>query len=196
MTIKIIDHVARAMSRLSQAFKKSTGLLSLVRVFVGQVQAAEDALGPLTAVRDPAVAEGAVLDGIGALVGAPARGTKTDAAYRARIAAQAQANRGFGGADIITTISRYVVAPWAVAGNPRITESVGAYEIACSPRGTIVNNIADAHELAVTLNANRASGYRAIVISQHQSNATSFGFLGGGALGFSGAGLFVGAYEG
>jgi hypothetical protein len=193
---KIVDYIVRAIARLLMQFKSSPKLKGLVSVLAGQAQEIEDALWDTQeSVRDINIAYGATLTRIGQLIGAPARGLYTDAQYRPILQATIIANNTAGSAADIYAISKFLVLPWAVAGQPRITEDARAvYEISANPRASIVNTTEDAIRLSRMLNDVSAAGVRAIVHSQPQTEALSFAFAGGTGLGF-GAGDLVAAYD-
>lgn len=192
---QIVDHANRALDRVITQFRESAFFKGLLTALSAEAQEVEDALwGLMQAYRTVSVATGTTLDNIGKLVGAPARGTKTDTQYRNRINAQIIANLGSGDFDSIYEISKLIVSAWAVSGQPKITEHLGAYEIAANPRGTIINSDAEARELAILLNDISAAGVRGIVISQQVDEDDAFAFDGGTGLGF-GAGDFTGAYD-
>lgn len=92
---QITDHAARALSRVITALR-GTEFENLVRAFMAEVQACENAIFSMLAViRDPAAAEGTTLDLIGKIVGAEERGALDDAEYRTRIAAAIARNRSW-----------------------------------------------------------------------------------------------------
>lgn len=193
---QITDHVNRALDRVVLQFKNSGLLKGLIGALSTEVQVLEDGLwGLLQAVRSVSTATGTTLEKIGALVGAPVRGTRSDAQLRNRINAQILANRGSGEAANIYAVSKLIVSAWNISGQPKITEYYpGEYEIACTPRHTIVNSDAEARELAAILADISAAGVHAIVISQQIAEASAFSFAGGTGLGF-GAGDFTAAYD-
>ena len=193
---QITDHVQRALDRVVTQFRESGFFKGMLSVLSAEVQANEDGLWSLLqAIRSVAVATGTTLDNIGALVGTPPRGIKSDVQYRTRIEAQIIANRCSGESARIYAIAKKMVSAWNVANQPRITEYLpGTYEIACDPRSTIVNDETEAKELATLLNDASAAGVRAIVISQQVAEASAFAFAGGTGLGF-GSGDFTGAFD-
>lgn len=193
---KITDHVTRAVDRLVSQFQNSGFLKGTASVLAGEAQALEDGLWDmLQAIRSVAVATGTTLDSIGALVGTPVRGGKTDTQYRNRVNTQIIANRSSGDAVSIYAVARQGVIAWNVPNQPRIRENFpGVYEIAAEPRGSISNDDTDARELAVLLNGASSAGVRAIVISIQVAPALAFAFDGGTGLGF-GAGDFTAAYD-
>ncbi len=197
MLTRITDHAARAVGRLVSQFYESTRLRGLVAALADEVQAVETALfDTLEAFRSITTATGDALDKIGALVGAPVRGPRNDAEYRARILTQIFVNRSSGSARDIYTIARALVPVWAVADQPKILDQPpGAYILAADPVGSIVNTEAEARELAQILNDANSAGVRGIVLSQGQAPAVSFSFDNGPGLGF-GDGEFTGAYDG
>lgn len=193
---QITDHIQRALDRVVTQFRESGFVKGMLSIFAGETQASEDGLWSMTqAVRSVPTATGTTLDNLGALVGTPVRGLKSDTQYRARVSTQIVANRGSGEFDSVYEVSKLMVGAWNVSGQPKITEYFpGVYEIACDPRASIVNDELEARELAIVLNDSSAAGIRGIVISQQVAAAAAFAFDGGTGLGF-GAGDFTGAFD-
>lgn len=94
--IKITDHAARAVARLVSQFKDSVEVAGMARVLGAQVQEVEDALYSILVFRSVSGATGFTLDRIGALIGAPDRGSLIDSDYRKRINAQILSNKSEG----------------------------------------------------------------------------------------------------
>lgn len=103
---KITDHAARSEALLVSQFADSEKLHTLVRIFVEQLQAVEDALYDLLVLRALDTAIGAQLDGIGSIVGEP-RYARNDFDYRAGLRFRIFVNTSTGTPD---TIIRYVRA--------------------------------------------------------------------------------------
>lgn len=202
----IVDHAARAVARLVTQFKNATGLKGLLTSISGEVQALEDSLTMLRLqIRDIDAAESDALDKIGDLVGAPVRGPRDDASYRARIKATIIVNKSRTTAANIYTIAKGIVDAWNVDGQPIIIESQPAcFTIECDGPTALTNDDEQARELARVLNGSRladgaiAAGVRAIVMSRPDTVATDdfFRFAGGSgpSAGF-GVGKFRGAYD-
>lgn len=200
---QIIDHAARAVARVATQFRESGLLKGMLTAFGNEMQAVEDGLWSVVATyRSPSVAEGAVLDRIGALIGAPVRGAKTDVQYRNRIAAQILANRSNGEFSAIYAIAKVMVATWNVAGQPKIIEYQPAqYVIGSDPLfgSTALRNLdSEAVELAGLLAEASSAGVRAIVFSRPDTvTNTNFFRMSGGAgpaAGFN-VGKFKNAYD-
>ncbi len=203
---QILDHASRAVNRLAQQFKEATGLKGLLTSISSEVQAVEDALTILRLqIRDINTAEGDALDRIGNLVGAPIRGPRDDASYRARVKATIIVNKSRTVSADIYSIAKGIVDAWNVDGQPKIIEHPPAcFEIGCYPATELTNDDDQARELARVLNGSRtadgakAAGVRAIVMSRPDTVATDnfFRFAGGSgpSAGF-GVGKFKGAYD-
>lgn len=88
----VLDHGARGKARLIQQYRGKPLFEGLVELLSGQAQGIEDEAWDVLQQRAIAVAEGAQLDGIGAIVGA-ARDGLGDAAYRLRLRTCVQLNR-------------------------------------------------------------------------------------------------------
>ena len=194
---QILDHASRAVARLAFQFKESIKLQGLLVAVTAEIQAIENALYELLITRDIDAAADATLDFIGALVGAPRRGPKTDAQYRNRIRVQIKANKSNGQDSVIYAIAKLVVAAWNVANQPRIYPDAhrGYYIKSDDAVAGLVNSTAEAIELAHVLTDVNPAGLRGIVISQSITDANAFSFAGGPGLGF-GAGAFTAAYDG
>lgn len=78
------DHVGAGLDLLLEQFKEKPKLEAWLSVLLGQVQDVEGALWQLLTERDIERAEGAQLDGLGAIVGEPRNG-KGDELYRTHI---------------------------------------------------------------------------------------------------------------
>lgn len=194
---QITDHAARAVSRLAEQFKESTllkGLLSAVSI---EIQELEDKIFELYKTRDIDGAADATLDNLGALVGAPRRGSKNNTQYRNRVRVQVKANRSYGNVPVVYEIAKLVVAAWNVADQPRVYEDAhrGYYVESDRDVAGLVNDTAEAIELSVILKSINPAGVRGIVRSQSVADAAAFSFAGGPGLGF-GAGALSGAYDG
>jgi hypothetical protein len=196
MIPQILDHAVRAVARLAAQFSESTRLRGMIEALGDEIQTAEDGLYGVLLTRDLDNAADATLDLIGKLVGAPARGNKTDAEYRNRVKAQILANRSPGNADTAYRVSKLVMPEWDVSGQPQIIEDrIAGYTIGCTPVGSIVNDTENARDLGRILDDVNPAGVRGIVLSQTQNANLSFCFQHGPGLGF-GHGAFVGAYDG
>ncbi len=185
----ILDHATRAVARLAIQFKTATRLQGLISAIAGEVQAIEDAFNILREqIRDLDTAEGDALNKLGRLVGAPERGSKDDAAYRARIKATIDVNKSRGVSADMYAISKGVVETWNVDGQPRIIDNRDAcFTVGPDEESTLLrNSIAEAKELAKVLNGSRgndgakAAGVRAIVMSRSDTvdNDKFFKFAG------------------
>lgn len=110
----IRDHYARAAARVTSKFRESAHFMGMIETVSKQIQDLEDAYQQMIAqLRAPALASGTTLDLIGKLVQAPERGTKTDAEYRAWIAAQIVVNRSFGSAkDLRDLVAAFLSSYW------------------------------------------------------------------------------------
>lgn len=200
----ILDHAAQAVARLATQFRESPRLKGLITVVGNEVQAVEDALNVMRAqLRDYTVAEDNALDNIGALIGAPLRGTSSNVVYRLRVAGQILVNRSNGESASLYGIAKGLVSAWNVVGQPKITDHVAAHATV-KPVGAVRNSDTQARELAMVLNGSRSNdgarsaGVRVIVHSRSDTVAEGgfFRFAGGGGApaGF-GVGNFTSAYD-
>lgn len=93
----ILDHDARAVSRVVSQFKDSAEVAGTLRVLASQVQEIENAIFFLPYfMRDLNFAGSDALSRIGKLVGAPQRGPLDDTGYLQRIRAQVLSNNSDG----------------------------------------------------------------------------------------------------
>lgn len=195
MLQKITDYVQRTIARLIFFVRELLPERGIAQALGSQAQDAEDALfAAYQTTRDLDNATGATLDALGALLGAPLRGTRNDADYRARIKAQIPINTYKGTEAELYNVAKLLVPAWAAApAQVRYEdETVMTYTVKSDPVGAIVTTD-QARELAREIAKAGPTGTRLIVYSQPQSVSTSFGFLGVG-VGF-GAGFFIGAYD-
>jgi len=81
------DHSVRALSRLTSQFKDKENIEKFIKIFMDELQEAEDALFQLLTMRSLTTAEGAQLDTIGEQVGA-LRAGQNDTEYRIAIGKQ------------------------------------------------------------------------------------------------------------
>lgn len=196
----ILNHAALAVGRLATQFRDSPRLKGMVTVISNEAQAIETAFGQLKAqMRDYTVANDNALDNIGSLVGAPVRGTRNNTSYRLRVIGQIAANRSSGESASIYLIAKSLVVAWNVSGQPKIREHKPAhFTVGCDPAAPIVNDEAQARELANVLNDSSSAGVRCIVESRSAAvgNGNFFRFAGGAgpAKGF-GVGKLKGAYD-
>lgn len=218
MLTQILDHAARAVARLLFQFRDKPRIAGLMSTVGTASQEVEDGLYSLLAVRQIAVAQGVVLDQIAELVGAPARGARTDADYRERILAQIQINRGQGTLGTVYAVAALIAKfhkdfaptvhlPWGVSTIVREGD-VDALTVTHPPIGgytiehpdvdgdNCIDELATTKELARVLkNEVNPAGVRGIVLCRQQPYASSFGFAGSSGAGF-GEGLFTAAYDG
>lgn len=193
---QILDHATKAVQRLAGQFKESPLFKGMVSAIGDEVQSLENALYELLTTRDIDAASGQTLANIGRLVGAPPQGARSTSEFRNRIKTQIGVNRSDGSASSIYTISKLVVPAWDVADQPKITDEPHAtYVVQCDPPGSVVDDYEAARDLARILREANPAGVHGIVISQNQSEGSSFCFDGGAGLGF-GDGEFIGAFDG
>jgi hypothetical protein len=100
----VTEHEAEALARLALQYVGKPRLEALLRSYVGQVQALEDALWQLATLRSVDTAEGWFLDALGAIVGAERHGLN-DADYRAIVRATIRANVSDGGVEDIYAVA-------------------------------------------------------------------------------------------
>lgn len=103
--VKIEDHVAQGLARLTSAFADALQFKALVATYLAEVQAAEDALCQLyfdTRLDSPNCV-GVIVDEIGKLVG-QARNGVDDATYKVYIRARQRINRSNGRPEELYTI--------------------------------------------------------------------------------------------
>lgn len=91
----VTDHEARGAALLSEQFKSQPKLVALLKSWLAQVQALEDAAYQLQVQRALATATGKNLDVLGAIVG-QSRGGRTDSQYRIWIAGRVLVNKSRG----------------------------------------------------------------------------------------------------
>lgn len=191
---QILNHAALAVARLAAQFAEAPLLKGLVTAISNEIQAVEDGLYAILLTRDIDNATDVTLANIGALVGAPARGSKTVAQYRNRIKAQVIANRSYGNAATVYQLAPRIISSWA--GIARIREdSAGTPGYVIGPNVDAVNSTSDARDLGRLLDEVNPAGVRGIVLSQSIVDANAFCFANGPGQGF-GDGAFVGAYDG
>lgn len=111
------DVVIQGVARLIEQYVGKPRLEELLRIYLEQVQEAEDAAWQLATERFVSVAVGVQLDGLGEIVGQPRLGLSDDD-YRAAIRARIRANNSEG-----TAPDLYSVAI-ALLGNPGGTGNV------------------------------------------------------------------------
>lgn len=176
----ITDYADRVVARLAQQFKKSVGLKGLLTAFAAQAQEIEDALYGMLVTRDLSLAEGATLDKIGSIVGAPRAGLD-DAAYLLRIRAQILINRRSGEIETLITICT-LLFPGAVARLVELAADPGAL-VHIYLEG-VTTDYATASRIAALLRAAKSAGVRLWLIWQPAEDAETFTFAGAGGLGF------------
>lgn len=109
MTLEhITDQEARGAALLTEQFKYKPDLVALLKSWLGQIQAAEDAIAAVLVQRQLATAQGVNLDVLGAIVGQP-RGGRSDRLYRVWIAARVLVNRSSGLTGQIIAIATTLV---------------------------------------------------------------------------------------
>lgn len=194
---QITDYADRVLARLALQFANATNLKGILDALASEIQEAEEGLFDLQLTREFDSAEDVTLDKIGQLVGAPARGSKSNYLYQLRVGAQLLINRGSGDINTIYQVAEKIIPGWATAG-ATIEEYVGSFEISGTPIDGITEPTTQARELAATLRDVAGAGIRAIVMHRAESigGGTAFRFAGGagGATGF-GVGKFRAAYD-
>jgi hypothetical protein len=170
----ITDHLERAQGRLTSKFRDSAHFIGLVTMIAAEVQEIENAFqGLVSQLRTPANAAGATLDLIGRLVQAPSRGTKTDAEYRAWIAAQIIVNRSFGPSADLRGLVAAFLPTWATIhicenDDPALLSAFKTQPAPCTP--VIEAGISDppiteqqAHDLMLFVFDAKAAGTRPLL---------------------------------
>lgn len=190
----VTDHADRAIARLVQQLQGKPRLASLLRAFVGEVQAVEDALWQVLEQRLLDTAVGAQLDLLGRVVGRARQGM-SDESYRTHLRVQIRLNLGSGtGNDILGTFALLV-------GDATRLQLVEQFPAAFVLRvaDTLPVAVADA---ASILQAAKAAGVRAILeYSLFPSSDTFTPDGGSSAMGWGDAtdpsvgGKFAGAVE-
>jgi hypothetical protein len=150
----VTDHEDRALARLIQQLKGKPRLAGLLRAFVSEVQAIEDALWQVFDQRLLDNAVGAQLDLLGRIVGREREGMADDS-YRTHLRVQIRLNLGSGTArDVLETFALLVAGA-------RL-ELVEQYPAAFALRvhEALPVDVADA---ATILQAAKAAGVRALL---------------------------------
>lgn len=103
------DHEAEGIALLISQFRDKAKLEILLRAWLEQVQALEDAFWDLYVKRSIDAGEGVMLDVIGRIVGQPRGANAADAAYRPWLRARVLVNKSKGKPEQLIQIVRVVV---------------------------------------------------------------------------------------
>jgi hypothetical protein len=176
------EHASIARSRLTDGGRRNEGLAALVDALAEHIQEVEDAYWQLFEERRLAVAVGAQLDVLGALVGQP-RNAFGDVDYRGHISARILANSSNGTAEELLAIVRSIVP------GPTTLTLTDAYPAAFVLHAGVSNLSAALVPIIVgMIRSARQAGVRGIFeFMSGTTDADSFTFDGGGGLGFGDA---------
>lgn len=115
---KVVDHAARALSRLAVQYKSAPLLAKVLGVFTSQVQDIENAVYDTLVGMRLENAVGAQLDVLGRVVGQD-RESANDAEYRLRIAARRAANNSIGSAESVYRVFDILLPTHTLAMEPQ-----------------------------------------------------------------------------
>jgi hypothetical protein len=165
----VSDHIARALARLGEEFKRIPRLVALVTLQARRVQELEDAAWAFRQARTLASATGQLEDFLGKWVGEERAG-KTDASFRKYIAARIYLNRSSGTVPELLFLFRLLVSlPYTL----RLQDSSSRPEVLLTV-GNGATTPATAADLLTILRKAKMGGVRAYLQWQEDTDANSF----------------------
>lgn len=166
-----IDHVAAALTRVCEQFKKSPNYLAFLTSLVTPIQSVENAMRQLLLERDIYTAIGDQLDTLGKIVGQPRNGL-SDTQYRRYLLARIGTSKSNGIVEDLLAISVLVVNDTDVL---HTIETQGIAALVLSLTGDVVTDDV-AEDLIVFLRDAVSAGVRIIIEYYTFAEASSFTF--------------------
>lgn len=176
------DYVESALDRLPEQFKNSENFKKLITVLVKQLQQVEDAVYSMRNLFDIDNSEGAQLDLLGKILGAPRAG-RDDTRYKLRLKGQQLIFFSGGESERIRKVLELCVP----GSNPNVQDNGEAAFLATMAQVTI----SDPLETALLVRETKSAGVSGYVYWQTANDANTFCFDTGPGLGYD-----VGEYSG